>query len=75
MFKHGLEDTIAATATAIGESGIGIVRLSGKSALKIADKIFLSKDSAKPSDFKTYTMHYGWIAGSDKKIIDEVILT
>ncbi|MDD4899875.1 MAG: tRNA uridine-5-carboxymethylaminomethyl(34) synthesis GTPase MnmE [Candidatus Omnitrophica bacterium] len=75
MFKNDLQDTIAATATAIGESGIGIVRLSGKNALKIADKIFFSKDSAKPSDFKTYTLHYGLIVGQNKEIIDEVILS
>ncbi|MDD5596035.1 MAG: tRNA uridine-5-carboxymethylaminomethyl(34) synthesis GTPase MnmE [Candidatus Omnitrophica bacterium] len=74
MFKENLYDTIAASATAIGESGIGIVRLSGNDALKIADAVFLSKDSAKPSDFKTYTTHYGWV-GENGKIIDEVILT
>jgi tRNA modification GTPase len=61
MAKYDLGDTIAAISTAIGESGIGIVRLSGRDALGIADKIFISGDSKKPSDFKTYTTHYGWI--------------
>jgi len=75
MFKNDLQDTIAATATAIGESGIGIVRLSGKNALEIADKIFFSKDKPKPSDFRTYTLHYGLIVDQNKKIIDEVILS
>lgn len=56
-----LTDTIAAIATSIGESGIGIVRISGKNALAVADKIFLSKDGKKVSDFQTYTIHYGWI--------------
>ena len=56
-----MNDTIAAIATPIGESGIGIVRISGKDALSIADKIFVSKDRQKPSTFKTYTTHYGWI--------------
>ena len=68
-------DPIAAISTPPGESGIGIVRISGKSALKISDKIFISKDGRKPSDFKTYTTHYGWITGPQAKIIDEVILT
>ena len=71
-------DTIAAISTAQGASGIGIVRLSGKEALEIVDKIFLPKDMAKPSDFKSYTLHYGWIvAGCRRKpnIIDEVLLT
>jgi len=61
MAKYGLNDTIAAIATPIGESGIGIVRISGKDALSIADKIFLSKDGKKLTAFKTYTVHYGWI--------------
>ncbi len=74
MRNVNLNDTIAAIATPIGESGIGIVRISGKDAPSIADKIFISKDNKKPSSFKTYTTHYGWV--SDKaKIIDEVILT
>ena len=77
MLKYSLSDTIAAIATSIGESGIGIVRISGKNALAIADKVFVSKDVKRPSDFKTYTTHYGWIVDSFKteQIIDEVILT
>ena len=72
-------DTIAAVATSPGESGIGIVRLSGGQALDIADVIFRPKDNLKPSQYKTHTIHYGWIVGraSDAapKIIDEVLLT
>ncbi|MDD5238228.1 MAG: tRNA uridine-5-carboxymethylaminomethyl(34) synthesis GTPase MnmE [Candidatus Omnitrophica bacterium] len=84
MRNLNLEDTIAAIATPLGESGIGIVRISGKSALSIADKIFVSKDGQKPSSFKTYTTHYGWIVENysadertavSNKQIDEVILT
>jgi len=73
-----LNDTIVAVSTPVGEGGIGIVRLSGKDSLKIADKIFLSKDGKKSSEFKTYTVHYGHIIdkGQGKqKIVDEVILT
>jgi len=77
MNKFKFNDTIAAVATPIGESGIGIVRLSGQKALYVADKIFVSKDGKIPSGFKTYTTHYGWIADGESKqeIIDEVILT
>lgn len=80
MISYDLNDTIAAIATPLGESGIGIVRISGKDALSIADKILVSKDGRKPSSFKTYTMHYGWIAESakpqgSKEVVDEVILT
>lgn len=66
MAKYNFNDTIAAISTPMGESGIGIVRLSGKSALSIADKIFVSKDGRKPSSFQTYTTHYGWIVSGHR---------
>lgn len=78
-----INDTIAAISTPIGEGGIGIVRISGKKALSISDKIFKSKSGRKPSGLKTYTLHYGHIVSSSKRkpseaageIIDEVLLT
>lgn len=82
MNKYDLDDTIAAPATPVGESGIGIVRMSGAKALEIADRIFLSKDGRKPSSFKTYTTHYGHIINTQyarrtthDETIDEVLLT
>ncbi len=77
------EDTIAAIATAPGESGIGIVRVSGKQALEIAGKIFLPANGRRLARFPGYTMHYGWIVREDMPaggsaaggIIDEVLLT
>jgi tRNA modification GTPase len=74
MKSCDLNDTIVAISTPPGESGIGIVRISGKEALKVADKIFLSRDNRKSSEFKTYTTHYGWIMDK-REIVDEVILT
>ena len=74
MLEDNLLDTISAISTAPGEGGIGIVRLSGKAALAIADKIFVSSGKIKPADFKSYTMHYGKVMDCGK-IIDEVILT
>lgn len=74
MKNINLSDTIAAIATAVGDSGIGIVRMSGKDALPVADKIFVSRGQKIPSAFKTYTTHYGWVV-SGQNIIDEVILT
>ncbi|CUT07260.1 GTP-binding protein TrmE N-terminus, partial [Candidatus Kryptonium thompsonii] len=38
-----LEDTIAAISTAIGEAGISVIRISGKDAIKIADRVFRGK--------------------------------
>ncbi len=74
-------DTIAGIATALSESGIGIIRISGKDAIKIADRIFLSKRK----DFslekaKTHTIHYGYIIDNkdiidNKNIIDEVLVS
>lgn len=74
MVEVNLTDTIAAISTPIGEGGIGIVRLSGKDALRIADKVFICKDKLKPSAFKTHTTHYGRIVDNGR-VIDEVILT
>ena len=61
MSRDHSDDTIVAPSTPIGEGGIGIVRLSGSKALKIADEIFVSKNGNKPSQCQTYTMHYGHI--------------
>ncbi|MDO8661669.1 MAG: tRNA uridine-5-carboxymethylaminomethyl(34) synthesis GTPase MnmE [Candidatus Omnitrophota bacterium] len=74
MRDLSLTDTIAAISTSIGEGGIGIVRLSGKEALKISDRVFVSPSGKKASSFKTYTTHYGTIV-KNGKMIDEVILT
>ncbi|MFA6142921.1 MAG: tRNA uridine-5-carboxymethylaminomethyl(34) synthesis GTPase MnmE [Candidatus Omnitrophota bacterium] len=75
MSGDKLEETIAAISTPVGEGGIGIVRLSGDIALKIADGIFVSKDKTKPSKFKTYSVHYGHVVNKGREVIDEVILT
>ncbi|MDD4909141.1 MAG: tRNA uridine-5-carboxymethylaminomethyl(34) synthesis GTPase MnmE [Candidatus Omnitrophica bacterium] len=68
-------DTIVAISTPMGEGGIGIVRLSGEGALAIADKIFSAKDGGKPSNYKTHTVHYGWVRDNDENAVDEVLLT
>jgi len=78
MTHYNLDDTIAAISTLAGESGIGIVRISGKKALEIADRIFASKDGKHPVTFKTYTLHYGWVKkqqSGGSEIIDEALLT
>lgn len=72
-----LQDTIVALATAPGISAIGVIRLSGKAAIDIADKIFKGK---KLKEQPSHTIHFGYIisysqvsAASD--IIDEVVVT
>ena len=67
-------DTIAAIATAMSNSGIGIVRISGDEALDVADRIFRQKKgSRKVSDMETHTIHYGYVTDGDE-VIDEVML-
>lgn len=71
---NSLEDTIAAISTPLGQGGIGIVRLSGKEALAIADGMFASRRGGKPSSFKTFTVHYGDIV-ENGQVVDEALLT
>ena len=67
-------DTIAAIATAMSPSGIGIIRISGDDSLNIIDKIFNSKSGNKKiSDCKSHTIHYGYIYDGEEEI-DEVIV-
>ena len=68
-------ETIAAVATAMSNSGIGIIRISGEEAVKIADKIYRSKNNKKKlSDVKSHTIHYGFIYDGDE-LIDEVMVS
>lgn len=69
------DDTIAAISTGTANnSGIGIIRISGKNAIRIADKIFFMKKSGKSlTECKSYTIHYGNII-DEGKVIDEVLL-
>ena len=67
-------ETIAAIATALSESGISIIRISGDQAREVADKIVVSKNGQKVSDFKSHTIHYGHVMDNDK-IVDEVMVS
>ena len=69
-------DTIAAIATARGEAGIGIVRVSGSLALLIAAEIFRSPRGMVPTELPTHTLTYGHVidATASDEVIDEVLL-
>ena len=56
---YTLDDTIAAIATSIGQSGIGVVKLSGPEAHQIARRLFRSASGA--TEFIPYHVHYGQI--------------
>ncbi len=69
------DDTIAAISTRPGEAAIGIIKLSGKSAIPTAEKIFRSKNKKKLAETDTYNMLYGYIIDSGGSIVDEVVIT
>ena len=66
-------DTIAAVATSMTNSGIGIIRISGENAVKAADKIIQLKENKKLSECLSHTIHYGFVKDGNH-IIDEVIV-
>ena len=69
------DDTIAAVATPLGESGLAVIRLSGAGALAVADRSFepSSKKGAKPSQAPTHTLHHGRVVRRGRSV-DEVML-
>ena len=67
------KDTIAAIATAMSNSGIGIVRISGPESLAIIQKIYKGKKEKNFQIIDTHTIHYGYIV-DDEEIIDEVLV-
>ena len=67
-------DTIAAVATAMTASGIGIVRISGEEALEIAGRVYRSKGGKKDiRKAASHTIHYGFIYDGEQ-LIDEVLV-
>ena len=67
-------DTIAAISTAVSNSGIGIIRISGTDSFSVADRCFVSKsENFKLKNAEANTIHYGFIKDSDE-IIDEVLV-
>ena len=69
------EYTIAAVATAMGEAGIGIVRLSGTDAIDIADRMFEPKRGGRLQDLPTYRLRYGRVVDPVRqRVIDEAIV-
>lgn len=66
-----IQETIVAIATAQGEGALGVIRLSGKDSIEIANSIFKGKDL---NEQESHTLHYGFI--EDKgKVIDEVMVS
>ncbi|BCJ87477.1 tRNA uridine-5-carboxymethylaminomethyl(34) synthesis GTPase MnmE [Effusibacillus dendaii] len=67
-------DTIAAIATALGEGSIGVIRISGPDAIKVADTVFHSRQ--KLADAASHTLHYGYITVPETgEKVDEVLVS
>ena len=66
-----LNQTIVAIATAQGEGALGVIRLSGKESIEVANSVFKGKNLLKQA---SHTIHYGFIMAGDKTI-DEVIVS
>ncbi len=69
-------DTIAALATPAGSGAIAVLRISGKDAFTVCDKIFSSakKKDKRISEQKSHTLHFGFIKSGEKNI-DEVLVS
>ncbi len=69
------DDTICAIATAMTDAGIGIIRVSGKDAVSICDKLYISgKKERDLTKHKPNTIRYGYIVDGDR-IVDEVMIS
>ena len=66
-------DTISAIATAQGEGGIGIVRISGEKALAVADKMFLPASGRRILDYPSHRAVYGRIIDEAGRTVDEAM--
>lgn len=64
--------SIAAISTPLGTGGVGIIRISGKNATEIADRIFVSVNGKKLSSSKGYRAYFGRIFDGETAV-DEVV--
>ncbi len=69
--NYDLQDTIVALATPPGIGAIGVIRLSGKEAISIINRVFFEKNLAQQA---SHTIHFGTIKGDQAQIIDEVLV-
>ena len=66
-----MEDTIIAPATPQGAGAIGVIRLSGKNAIKLVNNVFNGKNLEKQ---KSHTIHFGTLRDGGK-LLDEVLVS
>ena len=68
-----LDKTIAAIATAPGEAGIGIVRISGDKSIEILKKVFRPKKNVDIKDMPSRMVIYGHAVDRNGEVLDEVL--
>ena len=69
-----INDTIVALATATGVGAISVIRLSGKEAIELADKVFKTLNGKPLSEAPSHTVHLGTIK-NENQVIDECLAT
>ena len=65
--------TIAAISTALAPGGVGMIRISGETAIETAEKVFCSKTGKKLSEMKGYQAAYGMAKDTEADKIDDVV--
>lgn len=68
-----MEETIAAIATAMGEGGVAIVRISGSGAVAAADRSFQPRKGGPLSARRSHTATYGWVINEQGEHLDEAL--
>ncbi len=73
MKDYLCEDTIAAIGTPVGRGAIGIVRISGRDALRILKELFRTKKGEKREEFEERKLYYGLVVDEFGEPIDQVL--
>lgn len=69
------EETICAIASAEGDAAIGVIRVSGRKAVSITDRIFRNPSGRTLSSLKSYSMLYGHLVNPEtEEVLDEVVV-
>lgn len=67
-------NTIAAVATAPGDAGIAVIRVSGPGCSRIARRIFRPHSGGDPANYRGYTLHYGRFVSPEEETVDDGLL-
>lgn len=71
----GQEETIVAVATPPGTGSIALVRISGRMALSLLEKMFVHSRGRSPEDWPSHTARHGQLLDAEGRIVDDVLVT